>query len=68
MAWTWGQVVALNAIICAASGQPGGVRCPINYHSSVIDWPEKIAQEHPFIEGNQRTAACLAICLTLEKV
>ena len=63
--WTWNRIVGLNKLVCEASGQPHGVRQSI---CDELITPNRIAEEHPFIEGNKRTAACLAICLTLERV
>jgi len=76
MNWTWEKIVELNKVICEASGQPHAVR----YKCFAIDdkqeldrdhalsFSYRIAEQHPFIEGNKRTAACLAICLALEGV
>ena len=75
--WTWERIVELNKLICEASGQPHAIRYAetaqyISTYSKrkndpqiCFDW---VAKNHPFVEGNKRTAVCLAACLTLEDV
>ena len=68
MVWTWERIVELNKLICDVSGQPHAVREAV--HSSIPekDLPAWIANNHPFVEGNKRTGACIAICLALKDV
>jgi hypothetical protein len=72
MNWTWKRIVELNKIICEASNQPHAIRTiPIWLEKEpidIIDLPKDIAENHYFIEGNKRTATCLAVCLALEGV
>lgn len=80
MAWTKERIIALNKLICEASGQPHAIR-----DEGTIDLACKhfkkltrqrieiigcniISENHPFVEGNKRTAACIAVCMTLEGV
>lgn len=80
--WTKERIIALNKLICEVSGQPHAIRdeatldyildeagikrfdgIPVNYTLS-----REIAELHPFVDGNKRTAACIAICETLKNI
>lgn len=70
MTWNWNKVVMLNKLICEASNQPHAIRTePIWKDNPLYSAsPDEIANEHYFIEGNKRTATCIAVCNALKGV
>ena len=78
--WTWERIVTLNKLICDASDQPHAIReepsffnvlrgvDPLVNLDGFCGFPDMIAKEHWFVEGNKRTASCIAVCLALEGV
>jgi len=76
--WTKERIIALNKLICEASNQPRALRDEVclddlvnPYELSLVSANylyKGIAERHPFVEGNKRTAVCIAICETLKNI